>query len=574
MSERAEAKNESAGRPIDFEATVASFSAHFAQQSNLPNLVAAEQQLLRSVIDLDGALDPDQKLELIRAITRNESESVFGCLPGHLTVPGTPIPALNSPLFEFAWNLCTTAPFISHHDVDLLTADGIGTSYVIETVLVVAVARFLWTLAGVYDSEFPRGRINCLSKASRTRSWTDQRSLKKPYLDIPLLEPDELKVAYAALREQLGFVPNLFRIQSYCPAFVMAEVAVLEALLFSEEHLSRVQKELILLRVAALNFDTYLVAVHSQILGLLGVAIEECDQVIDNLDCAPVSVADRVLLAEVSKLGLFSMDPRSSFTCDPLREKAFTEPQIVEAVAMAAFTNFLSTVQFGLGPLPDFPPRRVFDPKHLYPSGADVRPNSEQIPVDPDLALVTQVKDGNTEAFAELVRRHTRRVFGTLSGLVGNVDDARDTTQEVFLKAFQNIMSFQERSKFSTWITSIAVNTGTELLRQRRPTESLDETDEESGFRPRQIQSWVEDPEQQLAKTQMNDLVRRGVLRLPEKYRVAILLRDINQLPTEEAAAALNLSVPALKARVLRGRLMLRESLAPHFTRSKGDVDV
>jgi len=64
---------------------------------------------------------------------------------------------------------------------------------------------------------------------------------------------------------------------------------------------------------------------------------------------------------------------------------------------------------------------------------------------------------------------------------------------------------------------------------------------------------------------QMNQLVREAVLRLPEKYRIAVLLRDINQLSTEEAAAALDLSVPALKARVLRGRLMLRESLAPHF---------
>jgi RNA polymerase sigma-70 factor (ECF subfamily) len=65
----------------------------------------------------------------------------------------------------------------------------------------------------------------------------------------------------------------------------------------------------------------------------------------------------------------------------------------------------------------------------------------------------------------------------------------------------------------------------------------------------------------------MNELVREAVLRLPEKYRIAVLLRDINQLSTEEAAAALDLSVPALKARVLRGRLMLRESLAQHFVR-------
>src|SRR5436309_1083757 len=82
----------------------------------------------------------------------------------------------------------------------------------------------------------------------------------------------------------------------------------------------------------------------------------------------------------------------------------------------------------------------------------------------------------------------------------------------------------------------------------------------------RQVQSWLPDPEQQLAKAQINDLVRQTVVRVPEKYRVALLLRDINQIPAEEVATALNFSVPALKARVLRERLMLRESLAPHFS--------
>jgi len=105
-------------------------------------------------------------------------------------------------------------------------------------------------------------------------------------------------------------------------------------------------------------------------------------------------------------------------------------------------------------------------------------------------------------------------------------------------------------------------------------TESIDDSDDDQGFRPRQIQSWSDNPEQMLAKAQLNDLVRKGVLRLPEKYRVAVVMRDINQLSTEEAAAALNLSIPALKARVLRGRLMLRESLAPHFSRPREDGNV
>jgi RNA polymerase sigma-70 factor (ECF subfamily) len=86
-------------------------------------------------------------------------------------------------------------------------------------------------------------------------------------------------------------------------------------------------------------------------------------------------------------------------------------------------------------------------------------------------------------------------------------------------------------------------------------------------FRPRQVQQWAKDPEEILSATQRNALVREAVSRLPYKYRVAVLLRDISQFSTEDAAATLGLSVPALKARVLRGRLMLRESLAVHFIR-------
>jgi RNA polymerase sigma-70 factor (ECF subfamily) len=162
-------------------------------------------------------------------------------------------------------------------------------------------------------------------------------------------------------------------------------------------------------------------------------------------------------------------------------------------------------------------------------------------------------------------------VFSTLAGIVGNEDDARDATQDVFLKAFEKINQFKGRSKFSTWLLSIAINTGTEILRQRKASESLEESDDDDDFRPRQVQSWADNPEQLFSAAQRSELVRKGILRLPEKYRVALILRDINQLSSEEAAAALELGVPALKARVLRGRLMLRENLASHFIRTEKD---
>jgi RNA polymerase sigma-70 factor (ECF subfamily) len=251
-----------------------------------------------------------------------------------------------------------------------------------------------------------------------------------------------------------------------------------------------------------------------------------------------------------------------------LRTQGFTKRQIVEAIAVSSLANFLNALQAGVGATVDFPPRKVFGPKDLYPLSGKSRPISDAtLPEDPDSALVVRVREGNVDVFEELVRRHSRRIFGTLAGILGNIDDAHDATQEVFLKAFENIGRFEGRSKFSTWLTSIAIHAGTDFLRQRKPLEPLEEGQDDEGFRPRQVQKWADDPERLLAASQMNELVREAVLRLPEKYRVAVLLRDINQLSTEEAAAVLELSVPALKARVLRGRLMLRESLAPHFIR-------
>jgi RNA polymerase sigma-70 factor (ECF subfamily) len=374
--------------------------------------------------------------------------------------------------------------------------------------------------------------------------------------------------AHAVLREQFGYVPSLYRLQSAVPELLDAEVRLLEAVLFPEDGLNRVQKECVLLAISAANLNTYCATLHSQVLNILGVPLEESDRIVEDHRHSGISGTDRTLLDETRKLASLPGCTSHRFETERLRTQGFTERQIVEAVVVSGLANFLNTLQAGVGAAADFPPRKVFGPKDLYLFSDRSRPISDAtFPEDPDSALVARVREGNIDVFEELVRRHSRRILGTLAGLVGNIEDARDATQEVFLKAYENIGRFQGRSKFSTWLTSIAINTGTDFLRQRKPSESLAETQEDEGFRPRQVQKWADDPERLVAASQMNELVREAVLRLPEKYRIAVLLRDINQLSTEEAASVLDLSIPALKARVLRGRLMLRESLAPHFIR-------
>ncbi|HEV8199872.1 MAG TPA: sigma-70 family RNA polymerase sigma factor [Candidatus Polarisedimenticolia bacterium] len=182
-----------------------------------------------------------------------------------------------------------------------------------------------------------------------------------------------------------------------------------------------------------------------------------------------------------------------------------------------------------------------------------------------DRDLVARARKGETEAFEALFRLHHRAVYRTLLGITGRPEDAEDAVQTAFLKAFQHLDQFQGASRFSTWLTRIAINEGLGRMRQHGRLESLDVEDEEGEFMPRNVRAWDDDPEALRSRAQARELVEREILKLPAKYRIAVVLRDIQQLPAEEAAQILGLGVPTLKTHLLRGRLQLREALAPHF---------
>jgi RNA polymerase sigma-70 factor, ECF subfamily len=187
-----------------------------------------------------------------------------------------------------------------------------------------------------------------------------------------------------------------------------------------------------------------------------------------------------------------------------------------------------------------------------------------------DSELVAQAQGGHLDAFEELVRRHTQLIYRTLMAILGNAPDAQDAMQDTLLSAFKHISGLQGRSKFSTWLVSIARNTALQSLRGRKNVDSLDEGEyeEDRDFGPRQIKAWQDNPEQCHSKAEIRELVERGLLQLPAKYRVVVMLRDIEQLSADDVSRQLGLSVPTVKTRLLRGRLMLREWLSPHLTTS------
>ena len=542
----------------------------FRAQSDLPHAIEAEQRLIEVVVVRSGRLSREEKDAILFGVATVRGSDYCRALFEH-SLPA--VSHRNSALLDFSLKLAKDGPRVSGRDVASLQNCGFNDRAILEAIVTTGVALMLCTLADGLQPELDLELgLVVPGEPPDLPEPSDWPKASEAHLLLPYSTADS--TALAVLREQFGFVPNLYRLQSAVPELLEPEVALLESVLFAESGLNRVQKECVLLAISAANLNTYCATLHSQVLSILGVPPEESDRIVANQSEdqreSGVSGVDQVLVEQCRKLASLPGLSNQWFERERLRSEGFTEPQIIEAIVVAGLANLLNTLQAGVGAVPDFPPRRVFGPKDLYRFPGDSRPISNATPSeDPDAALVARVQKGETDVFEELVRRHSRRVFGALAGLVGNLDDARDATQDVFLKAFENIGRFQGRSKFSTWLTSIAINTGTELLRQRKPSESLAEMEDDEGFRPRQVQRWEENPEQQCSASQMNRLVREAVLRLPEKYRVAVLLRDINQLSTEEAAAALELSIPALKARVLRGRLMLRESLAPHFIRQE-----
>jgi RNA polymerase sigma-70 factor (ECF subfamily) len=377
--------------------------------------------------------------------------------------------------------------------------------------------------------------------------------------------------ALAELKRNFGLVPKFYRAQLLRPDLVAAQVRLLDQLLFEKGALTRLQKEFILLAVSGENNNSYFPALHCQTLQFLGVKPEQSQQVAVDHRGASLPAADVVLLDFARKLVSEPLLITDS-DVDSLRKSSLTDEQILEAVVMVGFTQFLNCIQMGLGTEPDFKPRVTFPLKVVNPAVEPERQIVEPefadqvVSDDPDFEIVARVRNGETDAFEELVRKHSRRVYRSLLGILGSAEEAEDALQDAFFKAFQHLPRFEARSRFSTWLVRIAINTGLQRLRSRKEFDSLDEENEE--FRPRKIQAWSDSPEEFYSREELRKLVEQEVMKLPSKYRVALMLRDLEELSTEEAAATLGLSVPGLKARVLRGRLMLRESLVPYFAKA------
>lgn len=181
---------------------------------------------------------------------------------------------------------------------------------------------------------------------------------------------------------------------------------------------------------------------------------------------------------------------------------------------------------------------------------------------------LTALQAGDRAEFARLVEAYSPQVYRLALKILGDTQDAEDVLQSTFLKALQSLPAFEGRSSLSTWLYRIAVNEALMLIRKRRPEiqAALDDGNaDEEEYLSTQFVDWTTLPEETLLSSEAVTYLDRAIQSLPEKLRVVFLLRDVEGLSIRETSDALGLTETAVKTRLLRARLFLREQLSNYY---------
>lgn len=192
-----------------------------------------------------------------------------------------------------------------------------------------------------------------------------------------------------------------------------------------------------------------------------------------------------------------------------------------------------------------------------------------------DLVLVERVRKGDTAAFDELVSRYENKVYRLAIKLTRNEALAEEVLQEVFIRIYEKLDTFRGESAFSSWLYRIAANAcfAKLNLEKKHQHADLDEVTPQAEQALRELQeAGPEAPDRSLLSREALEVINRSIERLPEDFRVVILMRDVEGMDNEEVARILDLSVPAVKSRLHRARLLLRKRLAGYFDREARPV--
>ena len=197
----------------------------------------------------------------------------------------------------------------------------------------------------------------------------------------------------------------------------------------------------------------------------------------------------------------------------------------------------------------------------------DPQPTTIDYRARPDDELVRFAQGGENRAFDELVRRYQDKVYRLSYKILRHEDDAAEALQDAFLSAYRGLKNFKAESTFSTWLYRIATNASLMKYRKRRDNHiSLDQSQSQNDeAEPMQLPDWSAQPPEELLTAEMREVMKDSIERLPEELRTVFVLRDIRELSNDAVSKELGLSVAAVKSRLHRARIALRERLNRYF---------
>ena len=178
-----------------------------------------------------------------------------------------------------------------------------------------------------------------------------------------------------------------------------------------------------------------------------------------------------------------------------------------------------------------------------------------------DEQVVNRVLAGETALYELLMRRYNQRLYRVARAILHDDAEAEDVMQDAYVRAYQHLVDFEGRAKFSTWLTRIAVHEALARSRRRFRFQSLDNSEEYKGGVMRSLASAGRSPEEAAYDRELGEVLERAILKLPEDYRLIFMLRDVEGMSTDETAECLNLTLENVKVRLHRARAGLRKEL-------------
>ena len=185
-----------------------------------------------------------------------------------------------------------------------------------------------------------------------------------------------------------------------------------------------------------------------------------------------------------------------------------------------------------------------------------------------DEILIEKVKSSDNSAFEKLVKKYEKKIYNLAFRLTGKSEDASDILQETFLKAYHSLGDFRGEANFSTWLYRIALNIA--LMKKRKEKGKIFEPIESKLFTPegeltKEIPDWSNNPEAEIENKELRKILTETLSSLPDDYRTVLILRDIQGLSNKEVSEILKISIPAVKSRLHRARLFLRDRISKYF---------